>query len=138
MTTDPEGAKRFYDAVVGWDIGPAHDEIGYRMIGRSDGGIAGGVLPLNDEMPSHGARPIWMGYIGVDDVDATVAQIEAKGGRTHDAAARHRHGRPHRDGRRPAGQSLLRDEADPAGGRSRTRTATSSRRPRSNVSAGTS
>ena len=83
MTTDPEGAKRFYDSVVGWDIGPAHDEIGYRMIGRKDGGFAGGVLPLSDDMTSHGAKPTWMGYINVEDVDAAVAQVEAKGGRTY-------------------------------------------------------
>jgi uncharacterized protein len=51
------------------------------MIGRGDGGSAGGVLSLTDEMRSHGAKPIWMGYVGVDDVDATVAQIEAKGGK---------------------------------------------------------
>ena len=51
------------------------------MIGRSDGGFAGGVLGLTDEMRQHGARPIWLGYIGVDDVDATVARIEAKGGK---------------------------------------------------------
>ncbi len=51
------------------------------MIGRSDGGFAGGVLGLTDEMRQHGARPIWLGYIGVDDVDATVSKIEAKGGK---------------------------------------------------------
>ena len=41
------------------------------MIGRSDGGFAGGVLPLTDEMQQHGARPTWLGYICVDDVDAS-------------------------------------------------------------------
>lgn len=83
MTTDPEGAKAFYDAVVpGWSIGPAHDEIGYRMIERSDGGNAGGVLPLDADMLQHGAKPIWMGYINVADVDATIADVEAKGGKT--------------------------------------------------------
>jgi predicted enzyme related to lactoylglutathione lyase len=82
MTSDPEGAKAFYDAVVGWDIGPPHDEIGYRMIGRSDGGNAGGVLPLSAEMQAHGARPVWTAYIAVDAIDRIVAAIEAKGGRT--------------------------------------------------------
>jgi predicted enzyme related to lactoylglutathione lyase len=52
------------------------------MIGRSDGGFAGGVLALTEEMCSEGARPTWHGYIGVDDVDATVASIEASGGKT--------------------------------------------------------
>ena len=47
ITPDPEGAKAFYDAVVGWSIGErAPVEHDYRMIGRSDGGFAGGVLTL--------------------------------------------------------------------------------------------
>jgi len=46
MTPDAEGAKAFYDAVVGWNISEGAPEFGgYRMIGRSDGGNAGGVLP---------------------------------------------------------------------------------------------
>lgn len=81
ITSDPEGAKDFYDSVVGWDIQPPHDDIGYRMIQRTDGGFAGGVLPIDDDMARHGAKPIWLSYINVADVDATVARIEAKGGR---------------------------------------------------------
>ena len=112
MTTDPDGAKRFYDAVVGWTIGERIDRRSdYRMIGRSDGGFAGGVLPLTDEMRSHGARPVWLGYLGVDDVDATVAQIEAKGGQVLMPACDIPTWPAHRDGRRSAGQSLLRHEA---------------------------
>ena len=82
MTPDPEGSKDFYDAVVGWTIGePAAEFNGYRMIGRSDGKFAGGVLPLNDEMQKHGARPTWLGYVLVADVDRSVASIEAAGGK---------------------------------------------------------
>jgi predicted enzyme related to lactoylglutathione lyase len=83
MTTDPDGASSFYGSVVpGWSIGqPIGGDQDYRIIGRSDAGSAGGVLGLTDEIRSHGARPIWLGYIGVDDVDATVAQIEAMGGK---------------------------------------------------------
>jgi hypothetical protein len=82
MTPDPEGSKAFYDALVGWNIGEAVPEFnGYRMIGRSDGKFAGGVLPLNDEMQKHGARPTWLGYILVPDVDRSVKSIEAAGGK---------------------------------------------------------
>ena len=82
MTPDAQASKRFYDAVVGWQIGePVEEFQGYRMIGRSDGGFAGGVLPLTDEMRQHGARPTWLGYIGVDDTDAAVASIEQAGGK---------------------------------------------------------
>jgi predicted enzyme related to lactoylglutathione lyase len=83
MTPDPEGAKAFYDAVVGWDFGKAEaDYNGYRMI-NAPGGFAGGVLPLTDEMQQHGARPTWLGYINVNSVDDTVASIERAGGKAH-------------------------------------------------------
>src|SRR3954465_4252021 len=82
ITPDPVGAKAFYDAVVGWTIEPQPSgDMDYRMIGRSDGRMAGGVMRLTEDMKSHGARPIWLGYINVDDVDATVASIEQAGGK---------------------------------------------------------
>lgn len=83
MTTDPEGAKGFYEVIVpGLQFGdrlPGDQD--YRIISRSDGGSLGGVLGLTEEMRSHGANPIWLGYVGADDVDATVSQVEAKGGK---------------------------------------------------------
>lgn len=83
MTPDPEGSKAFYDAVVGWHIseeGPPEYN-GYRMI-NSNGGFAGGVLPLTSEMQQHGARPTWLGYLNVDDVDRKIAELEQAGGKT--------------------------------------------------------
>src|SRR3569623_1125769 len=81
MTSDVDGAKTFYDAVVGWDIKEGAPEFGgYRMIGRADGGFAGGGLPITDDMASHGAKPRWLGYVYVDDVDRSVASFEAAGG----------------------------------------------------------
>jgi predicted enzyme related to lactoylglutathione lyase len=83
MTPDPVGATAFYGAVVpGWTVGqPIGGDQDYRIIGRSDGGSAGGVLALTEDMRQHGARPVWLGYIGADDVDATARQVEAKGGK---------------------------------------------------------
>jgi predicted enzyme related to lactoylglutathione lyase len=82
MTPDGDASKAFYDRVVGWNIGePVAEYQGYRMIGRSDGGFAGGVLQLTQEMQQHGARPAWLGYIGVDDTDAAVRSIEEAGGK---------------------------------------------------------
>ena len=82
MTPDPEGAKAFYDAVVGWSFGDAAaDYNGYRMINRKDGGFAGGVLQLTNEMQQHGARPTWLGYIYVPDVDRAAGKIEDAGGK---------------------------------------------------------
>ena len=86
MTPDPDAAKRFYDAVIGWDIAPRDPGEGgmdYRMIRRSDGGMAGGVLALSREMLDGGARPAWYGYVHVADVDAAKQAFMAAGGTVH-------------------------------------------------------
>jgi uncharacterized protein len=81
MSKDPDASKKFYDDVVGWNIGPKMPGgMDYRMIVAPDGNV-GGVLRLTDEMRQHGARPTWLAYFGVDDVDATVAKVIASGGK---------------------------------------------------------
>lgn len=83
LTPDPEGAKAFYDAVVGWNVeAKPSGELDYRMITRSDGGNAGGLMRLTDDMATHGAKPVWLGYVSVADVDSSVAAIEESGGKT--------------------------------------------------------
>ena len=84
MTTDPDGAAAFYGDVVGWTIKgtpPQDGGIDYRHIIRSDGGSNGGVLTLTEEMRAGGARPCWLGYIHVADVDAAIEAIAADGGK---------------------------------------------------------
>jgi predicted enzyme related to lactoylglutathione lyase len=87
MTPDPAAAKSFYDAVVGWSVDakgtsmPNGSE--YRMIGRSDGGHAGGVLTLTPDMQSHGAFPGWFGYLHTPDVDAAAKALTEAGGEVH-------------------------------------------------------
>ncbi|MEO6718418.1 MAG: VOC family protein [Novosphingobium sp.] len=84
MTGDPDNAARFYEAVVGWKFStqsnPQAGDIDYRHISRSDSGAGGGVLRLTEDMTSHGARPMWAGYIHVADVDNAVDAIKADGG----------------------------------------------------------
>jgi predicted enzyme related to lactoylglutathione lyase len=81
-TTDPTGAKAFYEAVVGWTITLGTEPpMNYGFIANADGGSTGGLLPLTPEMTAEGARPAWLGYIGVDDVDATVEALTAAGGK---------------------------------------------------------
>lgn len=80
MTTDPQGATRFYGDVVGWTIGdpmPAGD-VEYRMLGTGQD-FSGGMLTLTQEMCDGGARPIWLGYVGVDDVDVALEKAVAAG-----------------------------------------------------------
>ena len=38
---------------------------------------------MTDEMREHGARPMWLGYLNVADVDASTASIEGAGGKTY-------------------------------------------------------
>lgn len=62
ITKDPEGAAAFYGPVVGWAIAAHSDTdaggMDYRMIVRSDGGNAGGVLKLTAEMTGGGRPPV--------------------------------------------------------------------------------
>lgn len=86
MTTDPDAAGAFYGSVIGWKFGEKAppEEAGpmdYRMIERDDGGFAGGVLRLSEDMTANGARPAWMGYLQTDNVDATVDAIVSEGGK---------------------------------------------------------
>lgn len=79
MTPDPDGAKRFYDDVVGWTIGAQSDApMDYRMI-TAPGGMTGGVMRLSPEMQAAGARPLWTVYFGVDDTDAATARAKELG-----------------------------------------------------------
>ncbi|HWU02615.1 MAG TPA: VOC family protein [Novosphingobium sp.] len=82
MTSDAAGARAFYEAVLGWHVAPGtQPPLFYGHIARADGEGVGGMLPLSPDMAAQGARPGWIGYIGVDDVDAAIARVEAAGGK---------------------------------------------------------
>lgn len=87
MTPNAAGAKTFYDSVVGWDIDAASSSpdngMDYRMIKRSDGGFAGGLLAMPPEMVASGPKPGWFGYVHTTDVDGTAEALVAKGGAIH-------------------------------------------------------
>jgi uncharacterized protein len=81
MTTDVEAAKAFYAQVVGWDTQdvstPDMAYILFTAGGASVSGLMG--LPKNAEC----SRPSWLGYVGVDDVDAAADRIKQLGGTVH-------------------------------------------------------
>ena len=83
MTPDPGKVAPFYNATLGWDIQGHGTETPsghpYWMIGRADGGHAGGVLLLTQDMQVAGGTPGWLTYFEVDDVDATVAKAASLG-----------------------------------------------------------
>jgi len=79
---DPALVRDFYRQVAGWEIEPGetYGETQYGMIRRADGGFAGGVLTLTEQMAASGMRPTWTGYIHHPDVDAAVRTIVDAGG----------------------------------------------------------
>ncbi len=80
MTREPDAAKAFYDDVIGWNMGQRlPGDIEYRQIMAGNEAV-GGVLRLTDEMCEHGAQPVWLGYVGVDDVDQTLSRLQQLGG----------------------------------------------------------
>lgn len=81
MTTDADAAQEFYSKLVGWTFDKPEEGSGmdYRLF-RKDGPEVGGLMALTQEMQDGGAKPLWAGYIGVDDVDATADKLKAAGG----------------------------------------------------------
>jgi predicted enzyme related to lactoylglutathione lyase len=87
ITPDPEAAKAFYDKVVGWNVEPpTQDGHDYRHIRASDGRQVGGMIGLTEEMREHGVRPVWLGYVAVEDVDRAVAAMVEDGAQVWKAA----------------------------------------------------
>lgn len=86
MVPDPAAVAPFYKAVLGWEI-PEHGNAmpngsEYREVKRADGGTAGGVLTLTQNMADHGVRPIWLAYFHVADVDESIRKAGAMGAST--------------------------------------------------------
>lgn len=75
-TTDSAAAQKFYGELFGWtfksDADYAHIQAGDQMIG----GIR--TLGKDEHTP-----PSWLGYVGVDDVAATVEKMTKAGGKTY-------------------------------------------------------
>ncbi len=80
-STDPRAAEAFYVGLFGWDKHdiPINEHMSYTMF-ELEGEL---VCALNGMMPdiqAQGIPSFWGNYVTVDDVDALVAPIQAKGG----------------------------------------------------------
>jgi uncharacterized protein len=83
-TTDAKGAADFYTHVVGWQTMSSGNPGGIPYTLFSVGGLAtAGLMQLTPEMLAAGMKPAWVGFIGVDDVDAYAKRLEQKGGKLH-------------------------------------------------------
>jgi uncharacterized protein len=79
VTTDVEGAKKFYNAVFGWDghtqsAGPV-EYTEWRLGDRP----IGGMLPKPETMPAE-MPPHWAVYFAVADLDDAMARVKDLGG----------------------------------------------------------
>ncbi|BBE32498.1 hypothetical protein SmB9_01560 [Sphingosinicella microcystinivorans] len=82
LTSDVPAAQTFYAGVLGWNfVDSGQSDMDYRIINAGANSV-GGLMEITKEMADHGATPTWLGYIAVDDVDATAARLAAQGGRT--------------------------------------------------------
>src|ERR1700677_5233960 len=80
MTTDMEAAKAFYANVVGWGTrGASAPGLAYSLFTSGDSPVAG-LMNVPEGARRTGVPPQWMGYVGVDDVDAAVGRINKVGG----------------------------------------------------------
>lgn len=80
MTTDMEAARTFYADVVGWGTRDASmPGLGYNQFMAGTIPVAG-VATMPEEAKRAGATAHWIGYVGVDDIDAAVDRIVALGG----------------------------------------------------------
>jgi uncharacterized protein len=85
MTSDPAAAMKFYGSVVGWSAQqspvPGMD---YWMLKAGETPVCG-LMSVPDEAKQQGARPMWIGYVGVDDVDAATEKAKKLGGAVYRA-----------------------------------------------------
>lgn len=89
LTTSDTGAvAAFYHAVIGWQAerAPQTTNSGgaytiFNIPGYEMG--SAGMMAISADMAASGARPGWIGYIGVDDVDRMATAFAEKGGAIH-------------------------------------------------------
>jgi predicted enzyme related to lactoylglutathione lyase len=81
MTTDIDGALRFYKGMFGWDkieevdMSPGERYLEYGLNGKMFGGIF-------KRRPEHGDMPTnWTFYVNVPDIDASVQAVRRGGGK---------------------------------------------------------
>jgi uncharacterized protein len=87
MGDNLEAAVDFYTHVVGWtskDAGMAG--FPYELVSAGPTMVAG-MMDIPDEARSMGAKPSWLGYIWVEDVDKALPNLTAAGGKVLKAPA---------------------------------------------------
>ncbi len=76
LTSDVEGARKFYGEVIGWKWTPHAAVPAYSLFGLGDAQL-GGMMAMPWEASVH--KPAWLGYVHVEDVVGTVAAAQRDG-----------------------------------------------------------
>lgn len=80
LTSDPDAAATFYGHILGWNTTDSgQSERDYRILSKDEADIAG-LMALPAGAAEAGMQPGWLGYVGVEDVDASLADAVAAGG----------------------------------------------------------
>jgi hypothetical protein len=83
ITTDVEAAKAFYTKVMGWGAWDASVPGRPYTLFTAGKASVGGLMGLPEDARKMGGRPGWIGYVRVNDVDATADRIKCLGGVVH-------------------------------------------------------
>jgi predicted enzyme related to lactoylglutathione lyase len=78
-TTDRDAARAFYGEVMDWRSREMSVPISYTLF-TVEGMPVCGLMDLSMSAREKGAKPRWLGYVGVEDVDVSVDRIRRLGG----------------------------------------------------------
>jgi predicted enzyme related to lactoylglutathione lyase len=83
-TTDQEGAKAFYSALLRWEAtdNPVGDGIYYSMM-KLDGKDVAAISPQPQQQRDAGVPPVWNSYITVESADESLARARELGATVH-------------------------------------------------------
>lgn len=85
MTSNAFAAETFYREVVGWSARDAGmTDFKYTLFSVGETPVAG-LIQFPPDAPQAQIPPAWLGYVGVDDVDAKAAAAERLGAKVHHA-----------------------------------------------------
>ncbi len=80
VTSDLEGAKRFYQQIFGWEYVDTGAEFGHYNMAHIRGHNAAG---MNALQPGQEMPPAWTIYLASADIDADVARVRELGGQVY-------------------------------------------------------
>jgi predicted enzyme related to lactoylglutathione lyase len=83
ITTDVAAAKAFYTKVIGWDAWDAPPPGSPYTFFTVGGATVGGLIELTEDERRKDIQPSWLGYVGVNDVDAAADRIKRLRGAVH-------------------------------------------------------